>query len=102
MSASKTFLVSIAGGLIVATALHVVAFSVGSRTISGVLLWQDTLLVYLIGPGPLLFVDAQGRPHYEGSPIVPLILIFGYTISVLLYSVLTFVFLKVFRSRQNA
>ena len=62
ISATKTLFFSVTGGLIIATILHGVALSVGNRTLSGLLLWQDTLFVYLAGPGPLLFVDKQGTP----------------------------------------
>jgi len=96
MSSSKTFFVSVAGGFIIATLLHVVAFSINNRTISGTLLWQDTLFFYVTGPGPLLFVDKQGTPHYEGTPIIPLILAFGYVVSLPVYSFVTFLFLKIF------
>ena len=94
MSRSKTLLVSVAGGFVIATILHVVALSVGNKTITGVLLWQDTLFVYLTGPGPLLFRDAQGNPHYEGTPILALILPVGYLVSLLIYSIVAFVFLR--------
>ncbi len=101
MPASKTFFVSVAGGFIIATLLHVAAFSVGNRTVSGALLWQDTLFVYLTGPGPLLFVDEQGKPHYEGTPILALILPVGYIVSVPIYSFVTFLFVKLFVWRRR-
>jgi len=101
MSLGKTLVVSIAGGFIIATLLHVAAFSVENRTITGALLWQDTLFVYLTGPGPVLFVDEQGKPHYEGTPILALIVPVGYIVSMPIYSLLTFVFLKVFAWRRR-
>ena len=99
MPRSKALLVSVAGGFVIATVLHVVALTVNNKTITGVLLWQDTLFVYLTGPGPLLFVDAQGKAHYEGTPILALILPVGYLVSVVIYSLVTFLILKL-RARR--
>lgn len=101
MSGTKKLFVSVACGLFIATVLHIAAFSTGNRTISGALLWQDTLFVYLTGPGPLLFVDKQGTPHYEGTPILALLLPVGYSFSVLIYSAVTFLFLTVFLRRHS-
>ena len=101
MSASKTFFVSVACGFPIATLLHIAAVSVANRTISGALLWQDTLFVYLTGPGPLLFVDEQGKPHYEGTPILALILPVGYIVGLLIYSLMAFLLLKLFAWRQR-
>ena len=89
-----------ASGLAIATVLRIAAFSISNRTISRALLWQDTLFVYLTGPGPLLFVDKQGNRHYEGTPILALILPVGYSFSVLIYSTVIFLFLTVFLRRR--
>jgi hypothetical protein len=100
MPRSKTLFLSLAGGFIIAPVLHLAAFCIDNRTISRVLLWQDSLFIYLTGPGPLLFVDRYGKPHFEGTPILVFILPVGYVISVLIYSVVTFVFLKAFVRRR--
>lgn len=99
MSRSKTLRVSIGGGFVIATIFHVVGLTVGNKTITGILLWQDTLFVYLTGPGPLLGHDAEGNPHYEGTPILALILPVGYLVSVVIYSFATFLFLRL-RARR--
>lgn len=99
MSRSKTLFASVAGGFVIATMLHVAFFLVENKTIAGALLWQDTLFVYLTGPGPLLGHDDQGNPHYEGTPILALILPVGYLVSVGIYSLMTFLFLKL-RARR--
>ena len=100
MSRSKTILVSIAGGFVIATVFHLVALTVENKIITGILLWQDTLFVYLTGPGPLLSIDDQGNPHYEGTPILALILPVGFLVSVVIYSVVTFLFLRL-RARRS-
>lgn len=99
MSRSKAILVSVAGGFVITTMLHVVALSVENEIITGALLWQDMIFIYLTGPGPLLFRDAQGNPHYEGTPIHALILPVGYLVSVAIYSLMTFLFLRL-RARR--
>lgn len=85
---------SVIGGIVIAIALTAVAFSVESKTISRVLLWQDTLFVYLVGPGPLLYTNAEGKPHYEGTPIHMLILPVGFLLSVPIYSVPSYLCLR--------
>jgi hypothetical protein len=54
--------------------LKCAAFSIRDKRISGVLLWQVALIVYLLGPGPSLGNDAQRNPKYEGTPVHLLIL----------------------------
>ena len=92
---------SVASGFVIATILHVIGLTVENKTITGVLLWQDTLFVYLTGPGPLLFRDAQGKAHYEGTPILALILPVGYLVSIPIYSFVTFLFLKLVARRSR-
>jgi len=85
---------SVVGGVVIAAILTAVAFSVDNRKLSGVLLWQDKRFVYLVGPGPLLYTDAQGKPHYEGTPIHMLILPVGFLFSVPFYSVASYFFVR--------
>ena len=94
MSRGNLFILSVFGGILIASALTALALTVDNKTISGLLLWQDTLLVYLVGPGPPLGQDAHGNQMYEGTPIHMLILPFGFLLSVPLYSVLSYFLLK--------
>src|SRR6266404_9538110 len=94
MSRAKLFMFSVIGGIVIAIVLTAIAFSVDNKKVSGALLWQDTLFVYLTGPGPLLFIDEQGKPHYEGTPILLLILPVGFLLSIPIYSVPSYLFLR--------
>jgi hypothetical protein len=100
MSRARKFFVSVTAGFTIATVFHIAAFSIDNRTILRALLWPDALFLYLIGPGPVLFVDKQGNPQYEGTPILVLILPVGYILSVLIYSTVTFLVLKLFLRRR--
>ena len=82
MSQGKLFIASVIGGIVITIALTAFALSPDFKGISKVLLWQDTILVYVVGPGPLLYTDAQGKPHYEGTPIHMLILPVGFLLGV--------------------
>ena len=94
MSRGNLFILSVFGGIVIASALTALAFSVDNKTISGLLLWQDTLFVYLVGPGPPLGHDAHGNQMYEGTPIHMLIVPVGFLLTIPLYSVLSYFFLK--------
>ena len=94
MSRGILFILSVFGGIVITSALTALAFSVDNRTISGLLLWQHTLFVYLIGPGPTLGHDAHGNQMYEGTPIQRLIFPLGLLLTIPLYSVLSYFFLK--------
>jgi hypothetical protein len=76
------------GGFAVTVVLTYIALTIENETVTGILLWQDTLIAYLIGPGPLLFVDDQGQPQYEGTPLHMLILPVGFILSIPIYSLL--------------
>ena len=87
-------MLSVLGGIVIAVALTAVALSVENKKISGVLLWQDTIFVYLVGPGPPLGHDAQGNQMYEGTPIHMLILPVGFLLSVPIYSAVSYFILR--------
>ena len=94
MSRDKLFIFSIIGGAAITIALTWVAFSIDNKKVSHVLLWQDTILVYLVGPGPPLGHDAQGNPPYEGNPGHTLILPFGFLLSIPIYSAVSYLVLR--------
>ena len=81
ISRGNLFLLSVVGGIAIAIVLTAIAFWVDNKKISGALLWQDTLFVYLVGPGPSLGHDAQGNQMYEGTPIHMLIVPVGFLVS---------------------
>jgi len=92
---------SVIGGIVIAIALTAIAFSVDNKKISGALLWQDTVLVYLVGPGPVLYTDAQGKTHYEGTPIHLLILPVGFLLSIPIYSAISYLAMQLFVRRRD-
>ena len=93
MSRVNLIISSVAGGVVIAVVLTAMAFSVGNRKVSGVLLWQNTLFVYLVGPEPLLYTDAQGKPH-DAKSINMLIFLVEFLFSVAIYSVPSYFFLR--------
>jgi hypothetical protein len=94
MSRANLFIFSIIGGAFITIMLTWTAFSIDNKKLSRVLLWQDTIFVYLVGPGPLLGHDSQGNPMYEGTPIHRLILPFGFLLSIPIYSVVSYLVLR--------
>src|SRR5687767_10141295 len=57
MCKSKLALLSIVCGIFITAALTGAAFLFDNEYVSGALLWQITLIVYLIGRGPILGYD---------------------------------------------
>ena len=100
MSRSKLISFSILGGLVITIVLNIVGFSTNNRTLTGVLLWQDVVLAHAVGPGPLLFVDEQGTPHYEGTPVHLLIVPVGFLLSIPIYSIVSYFFLRILVSTK--
>lgn len=94
MSRAKLFTLSVLGGIVIAVVLTAVALSVENEIVTGVLLWQDTVFVYLTGPGPPLGHDAQGNQMYEGTPIHMLILPVGFLLSIPIYSAVSYFILR--------
>ncbi len=102
MSRTKLFILSVLGGIVITIVLTLIGLSVENRTVVRIVLWQDMFLAYLAGPGPLLFTDAQGKPHYEGTPIHMLIVPVGFLISIPIYSVVTFFLLRTLVRKKRA
>jgi hypothetical protein len=94
MPRSKLILLSLICGAVVTVVLTWTAFSIDNKKVSRVLLWQDTILMYLVGPGPLLGHDAQGNRMYEGTPIHTLILPVGFLLSIPIYSACGYLILR--------
>ena len=101
MSRTRLFILSIVGGLVITIVLTAVGLSVENKSVTGILLWQDVFLAYLVGPEPLLSNDAQGKPHYEGTPIHMLILPVGFLLSIPIYSIVSYLFLRNLRSTKE-
>lgn len=102
MSRSKLFILSIVCGVIITVALIWASASIGNDRVSQVLLWHAAIPVYLVGQGPLLGYDAQGKPVYEGSPVGMLAGFVGLFLGVPIYSVVSyFVMRAITRSRSK-
>jgi carbon starvation protein CstA len=67
MSRAHLLIFSIIGGAFITITLTWTAFSIDNKKLSHVLLWQDTIFLYLVGPGPPLGHDAQGNQMHEGD-----------------------------------
>jgi len=100
MTSIRVLLLSIFNGLVTTIGLTVIALSVNNKIVSGILLWQVTLLFYLVGPGPLLSYDERGNPQYEGTPIHMLVLPVGLLITFLTYSIASWIILRSLVRRQ--
>ena len=95
MSRVKSLFISVLAALIITSALSWIGFSVDNRTVSRILLWQYAIPAWLVAPGgPLLYVDAQGTPHYEGSPMLLLIFPVGFLLGILIYTVLSYFLIR--------
>ena len=101
MSRAKLFILSVTAGIVITIALTVVGLSVENETVTGVLLWQDVILAYLLGPGPILSIDSQGNPQYEGTPVHMLILPAGFLLSILIYSSISYIIWRYFVRRHR-
>ena len=91
MSYAKLYILSIIGGAVITVALTWTAFSIDNQKAAHVLLWQDTILLYLVGPAP----DAQGNPGQEGRPLQTVILPVGFLLSIPIYSAVCYLVLRV-------
>jgi hypothetical protein len=87
---SKLILVSLVCGALITIVLTWTAFSIDNKKLTRALLWQDTILAYLAGPGPTLGHDPQGNPMSEATPIHTLIFPLGFLLSVPIYSVVSY------------
>lgn len=95
MSREKSLAFSVVAALVITSALSWIGFSIDNRTVARILLWQYAIPAWLVAPGgPLLYVDAQGTPHYEGSPMLLLIFPVGFLLGILIYTVLSYVLLR--------
>jgi len=75
--------------------------SVGKLELSRAILWNATLLIYLVGPGPLLGYDAQGNPLYEGTPVHAVAGYFGLALGVPVYSGVSYLILRFVEPRRK-
>ncbi len=103
MSRLKTLLLSVLAALVITIALSWIGFATDNRNLARILLWQYAIPAWLVAPGgPLLFVDAQGTPHYEGSPVLLLIFPVGFLLGIPIYTVPSYFLLHSFVHRRAA
>jgi hypothetical protein len=101
MSRSKSLFISLIAALFITSGLSFIGFSADNRTVARILLWQYAIPAWMVAPGgPLLYVDAQGTPHYEGSPMLLLILPVGFLLGILIYTVASYLLLRWFVHRR--
>ena len=94
---------SVVAALVITSALSSIGFSLDNQTVARILLWQYAIPAWLVAPGgPLLYVDAQGTPHYEGSPMLLLIFPVGFLLGILIYTVLSYFLIRWFVHRRAA
>ena len=103
MSRPKSLFISVIAALSITTALSSIGFSIDNRTVAKILLWQYAIPAWVVAPGgPLLYVDAQGTPHYEGSPMLLLIFPVGFLLGIIFYTVAAYFLLRWFVHRRAA
>ncbi len=95
MTIGKRILLSITTGWLVAGILILIAFSLGSKKIAAILLWNVGLFMILAGNGPLLGYDAQGNPMYEGTPVHLFFGFLGLLSGFLIYPLIVFLILSI-------
>ena len=101
MSRLRSLFFSVVAALVITSALSSIGFSIENKTVFRILLWQYAIPAWLVAPGgPLLFVDAQGKPHYEGSPMLLLIFPIGFLLGILFYTVASYFLLRWFVHRR--
>lgn len=80
---------------VITSALSWIGFAVENRTVARILLWQYAIPAWLVAPGgPLLYVDAQGMRHYEGSPLLLLIFPVGFLLGIFIYALASYFLLR--------
>ncbi len=104
MSHLKSLWFSVVAALILTTLLTVLGLNTDNKRLSKVFLWQYAIPAWVVYPGgPLLYVDKEGTPHYEGSPVMLLILPVGFLLGIPIYTVPIYLLLRwsVHRSLTN-
>lgn len=103
MSRLKSLFLSVVAAFVITGTLSWIGFAIDNRTVARLLLWQYAIPAWLVAPGgPVLYVDAQGTPHYEGSPVLLLIFPVGFVLGILIYSVPSYFLLRWFVHRRPA
>lgn len=102
MSVFQRAALSVVCGVVITAALTLAAFSVENDNVSRALMWQASILVHLVGPGPVIGHDQQGNPLHEGTPVHMLAGVVGILLGIPIYSLLTYVALRPFARRGSA
>jgi len=88
MSRLKSLCLSVAIGLVLTGVLTAIGLNLDKGKVASILLWQYAIPAWLVYPGgPLLYVDDHNTPHYEGSPMLLLILPVGFLLGIFFYAV---------------
>jgi hypothetical protein len=100
MSKSKAAFLSSIFGIFITIALTCAAFLLDNKYVFRALLWQVTLMAYLMGPGPILGYDEHGAPRYEGTPLHIVIFLLGLFIGPVIYSIIIYFVLRAVSKRR--
>ena len=71
------------------------AFHAGSESLSGILLWPNTVLQNLV---PVAYglsnIGTPNHPLYEGTPVNILAFFISFPLAILVYSIVAYIFLR--------
>ena len=71
------------------------AFHAGAVSLSGILLWPNTVLQNLV---PLVYglpnIGTPDHPLYEGTPVNILAFFISFPLAILVYSIVAYIFLR--------
>jgi len=105
MTAAGRVALSFLCGVLLTAATTAAGMAVESRVVARVLMWQVMLLSLLhdalLGPGPVLYHDAQGRPVYEGTPVMFFVFGLGVLMGVPIYTCLSYAVLGLRERRRR-
>ena len=97
MTNKKVILLSVLSGIFISSLFSALAFYVGDQgyeKMAMILYWPGIFLVNLV---PLHNIGSSQSPFYEWTPIHFAALATGYPLGILVYSIVTYVCIKIYR-----
>jgi hypothetical protein len=80
------------------TAAASLSFDIGADVAAQILAWPNTLLQSLVTP---LEIGTEERPFHEGTPLNVLAYLASFPLSLVVYSVLAYIFLRMRQSKTK-